>query len=744
MRWVMPLLAAAVAIGWHVTTREFLSPSSTHDERVFKFLNLATSVDFQLDALAGPAGVALRASFESFRRHGAGNAPLDWTEVACAVLDPASPRRCIETLLRPADANISDQVDRLVGFMRHLASSTPLPQRSSQSASPPSRVVVAGGGPAGLVAGLAAVQAGCPVAIIERRFAYNRDVWFDLAGSGRSSKPTHGVFEDGVGGVGPTQAVLDGLGFSFQKAQVVRYEDTENEQGRDRDVASSIVTVKCSELETFLAKVLFLAGATVIFGARAIEPCGDKIWVSLEAGWWATGPSSEAILLGSDELGIDEEDITCESLIVDLRAVGHGMHGNDSELFVVGALVFDILVVADGAKSALRQRLKIPLVPVKSFVVRPAESLSPSATRGASSTSIEVKISPELAYNTVILRFQPDPINGACPRLRGAHETNDGGESEAEASPLVTDPFAVAGLFPGEVTSAFKRFFYGHCEVQIGLRHGYKHSYFDAVGKTGIPAGGASDGDLHNAASSSLGYDSAQSSIPWDLLGRVLTSTFAENELLCDERSIRHRLVPCAVLAPADSNISSGLCGATFLSIPIQHVASSVVTLPDKKTELRTRDGKGGAVASTKRAIIVGDAAATALYRLGVGVNVAFAGLAELRRALHASAPGSLNVTRHHNLAGLWKESAAWERLSRSLDTRLEALAAHQAAAVFWEATCGLIVHRDELWRPISNLSLLMHGGKDFVSYEGPLSPAVAIRACGNSSAVPPWSWEAR
>jgi 2-polyprenyl-6-methoxyphenol hydroxylase-like FAD-dependent oxidoreductase len=44
------------------------------------------------------------------------------------------------------------------------------------------RVVVVGGGPAGLLSAVTAAQAGCDVLVLEQRMEYVRNVWFDITG----------------------------------------------------------------------------------------------------------------------------------------------------------------------------------------------------------------------------------------------------------------------------------------------------------------------------------------------------------------------------------------------------------------------------------------------------------------------------------------------------------------------------------------------------------------------------------
>jgi 2-polyprenyl-6-methoxyphenol hydroxylase-like FAD-dependent oxidoreductase len=107
------------------------------------------------------------------------------------------------------------------------------------------RVVVVGGGPAGLLSALYAHRSGASVTVLERRSGYRRRLWFDIAngpwGASRSAMRQWGL-----------DALLDELRLeSFPNLSI--------------DTASGI---QCRVLERLLATVCLLQGVVVRFDAR--------------------------------------------------------------------------------------------------------------------------------------------------------------------------------------------------------------------------------------------------------------------------------------------------------------------------------------------------------------------------------------------------------------------------------------------------------------------------------------------
>ena len=821
------------------------------DSVVDAFLDFATSVTYPLRDLAGPRGRALRAAFrhvQSSPSYGIGSSTRSssddgWAVAACNALETPDLSTCARLLLGSSDRLRAQRTARLLAFLRRLRSSLPTarallharPHRVSSAPAGTSRaatsVVVVGGGPAGLISGLAAIQAGCDVLLLERRTTYARSVWFDLSaeedglGDRSSGDWRDSSVGEGLGGVGPTQALLESLGFGHHRALVQRQgvlangasrglaergsvdgpdrgtgrrkasngddgalfnrgfddgaSDDGDDEGGDGDgraraaARPEVVTVLCAELESFLAKVLFLAGATLEFGVEGLGPClaaappstagssssssssrrRDEHWATVAVAprggerWTARGDGSDhgdpAPADGAPELVsagflpaafLLAARTPCEVLRAAREARGPTPWRADHEkgegeasgvsksaasggYEVFTAAPFSVLVGADGAKSKVRASINGSWDSVTAFQV---------PLRQRSGRRLEVHVGPALCFPTVILRFAPDAATGRCPRLRGEARAGS-------ASVFSSDPFAVRAAVP-EVTSAFKRFFHGHCELQVALTAAAAAALFAA--EEGFSAGVEANAEaLAGGSSCTPSAAEAAWPVPWLLLLRVCHFLFEAP--FADAPSLRRCLVRCGAADQAGGGGASDACGAAVHLMPLRRAGpAAVVSLAHGGV-----GGGGGEAAAV--AVLVGDSAATALYRLGVGVNSIFAGFADLRRAFAAgrlaagtaagTAAGATSGRSGGGLASAWQQ-----RFAPAHAARLWRVSNAQAAAAFWESRCGLVVYRDELWRPAVE-SAAGADGDDH--YEGPLEPVTALKSCTNASGLPPWSW---
>ena len=799
------IVVVVATTAWVYAAKFFLS-SKFHvndvenTERVIDdFVEFATSVNYPLRDLAGPRGRALQAALyhvplsSSFENGDIKSFSDDrWAVATCTELETADISACVRLLTGNTNPLRSQSIVRMLAFLRRLRSSLLQNDFSSRTSThrAASSVVVVGGGPAGLVSGLAAVQAGCDVLLLERRTAYERSVWFDLStddtdpdGSSSKAYLQSGSVGDGLGGVGPTQALLKSWGFGYQRAQVQRQSEAADERspsstaesrimgscdassdwatsrvvachdagnvGEDAKSApvSEIVTVRCAELESFLAKVLFLAGATLAFGVEGHGPClassstirydncGTSTSDSTHEAWTVVATArrdSEHWIVrqrGKDSFlasaGFLESTLAfaartpCEILRAaetDKRTheraenLGGGaqMCGDDEGdgFEVLTTPPFDVLVGADGAKSRVRASLNCSMHSVSTFQV----PMPRSSQQSDNSQILEVSVGDVLRFPTAILRFATDAATGRCPQLRS--DTN-------------SDPFAVRVAVP-EVTSVFKRFFHGHCELQVAFDATAAASFVSSeeiLGDRAVAQVGAS------AKSNTTGPASTVLPLPWPLL--VPVCNFLFEEPFADELSLRRRLLRCGGCS-AKGNATVTTCGAAMHIMPIRRVGpAAVVPLTGSKNDEAHSD------TASAVAILVGDSAVTALYRLGVGVNSIFAGLADLRRAF---VRGRLVREAATTNRGADKRFlAAWEQnFAPVYAKRLWRASNAQAAAAFWESTCGLVVFQDELWR-----LLLPAGGAQnkAVQYEGPLSPLDALEYCSSPSAGKLWSW---
>ena len=831
--WVMQPRAIVVALATAAlayVANLFLSTTTLNasiddggntEELVDSFLDFATSVNYQLRDLDGPRGRALQAALHhvppspAFDDGGSRSfSDSRWVVPACTALEVADASSCIRLLTDSSNPLRAQRIAQVVAFLRRLRTSLPPrdPSLHANTHRAGSSVVVVGGGPAGLISGLAAAQAGSNVLLLERRTAFERSVWFDLStddigSDGRSSSDHYlqsSSVGDGLGGVGPTQALLESWGFGFQRAQVQRQSDAGDERSTslaessdvgscdaDSDRAansgmgcrnagdmgevdvstnsvSEIVTVRCAELESFLAKVLFLAGATLAFGVEGLGPClasppatgfkhsksnsrsdssrdawmvvamarrNSKYWIAqgnedsgssahstggntpvLASAGFLPGNFSLAARTSCDILRAAVTDKNIHSRERTKNGLGEASsRGNVGEGEVREVLItapFGVLVGADGAKSRVRASLNCSMRSVSTFQL----PVPRSSQQSELAQTLEVDVGEAVRFPTAILRFATDATTGRCPRLRSE----------------ILDPFAIQAAVP-EVTSVFKRFFRGHCELQIA---------FDAVTAAAVvPPEGRSEkaGVAHQAIASA---DSSVATIastalplPWPLLVRVCNFLFEDP--FPDELSLRRHLMHCGENSIKDnSSTTTGLsCGASMHVMPIQRVGpAAVVPLLSS-----SRNGKNSAHNdnATAVAVLVGDSAVTALYRLGVGVNAIFAGLADLRRAF---VRGRLVREAKPTRMGVGPRFlAAWEQHFAPVYTkRLWRVSNAQAAAAFWESSCGLVVYRDELWR----LALPAGGSENKAAqYEGPLHPLLALKSCSNSSELRPWSW---
>lgn len=139
------------------------------------------------------------------------------------------------------------------------------------------RVVVNGGGPAGLVNAVTAYTAGAEVILLEKRPSYRRSVWFDLTSSQHILR-TWDIFS-------PAQDILAAFGWEEQ--------DTHEKHSGN----AGIIHVQCAELERFLSKVLHFLGVTVLGQRHGLGLClapAAAQHVTGETWGWVSAPADQA------------------------------------------------------------------------------------------------------------------------------------------------------------------------------------------------------------------------------------------------------------------------------------------------------------------------------------------------------------------------------------------------------------------------------------------------------------------
>uniref|UniRef100_A0A7S2RY18 FAD-binding domain-containing protein n=1 Tax=Rhizochromulina marina TaxID=1034831 RepID=A0A7S2RY18_9STRA len=511
--------------------------------------DLATSVEFPLSELTGAPGRALRAAF-NLSSSRADGVPSD-SEAAnqlCAALAAPLPLLCATLMERSSGGRSSSPVRAVLDFVSRLRSGFMPRRRQGSLPGSPLQVVVVGGGPVGLLSAVAAVQTGASVVVVERRATYERSVWFDITGEELDS---------------PSLALLESWGlFHHQRIRVQRHTGT------------STVSIRCAELEHFLAKALATVGARLRY---------ERV---------ATG--------------------VCNGSLVTVHAEASPPRNVDSCSFVqqpgVEALEFDVLVAADGTRSRLREHFDVAFEAQHAF-------FDPFLHRRVEATSIQ--------QTTVIAKFKPS-LGGTCP-------------------PLVEgdDPFAIASKVP-EVTAAFKRFFYGYCELQLFL-----------------------------AASAKTPLSDEDPSV-WRLLAEVASHILADARF----RPRNPGVLRASLITPVANDSSRRPVSVFPVRIHTISPESLVLSLP--------QNGAG----QSPRVVFAGDASVTALYRLGVGVNFALAGVSSLRRTLEAC----WAIRREP------EQSRVWESFRKSYAARLRQLVERQLVHLFWESHCRVVVYGSELW----------------------------------------------
>lgn len=240
---------------------------------------------------------------------------------------------------------------------------------------------------------------------------------------------------------------------------------------------------------------------------------------------------------------------------------------------------------------------------------------------------------PGLSQRTLIFNFNAEPgrPNG-CPEIQ---EDNTGQPVDGNWP----------GLIHPEVTSVFKRFYHGHCHLQV--------LFSDAAS---IP----------------------EAEVPWELLRRIVNSLLVKPHLTVEslQAAIAKRSdgTPDVDFVPIRIRATTGVGRLLFYS-PTAPEGRSELTETIRRPEPRVRF-----------AFLAGDATITSHYRLGVGLQNAFAGLAETEsmwRSLTQIGPWVDNLEAVEGI--LLRKFSASER-------RLNSLAEIQLSTIWFEAHCDFVV----------------------------------------------------
>ena len=603
---------------------------------------------------------------------------------AAAALAPAFQRGAIaETAdllppsLRAAGYSCEAIDDAAAPFLRFIARlhdtiMSPRQRRSLLQKHAP-RVVIVGGGPAGLSAALVAHAAGSIVTVIEQRLTRSRPVWFDLeppgdevGGSTENSPPT-------------SQALLQSWGFDEFASEEINatLRVVQDERG------SRVRTVQCQALERFLEACARLVGVNVLVGTTFNGACavdGSDAVVALVSESSPTDKGADAVNAASIPQAAGEPLVlpTCPP---GTSPAGTLTPGGTPRLR--NGLAFDLLIGADGSHSTVRSSLGLAHASRSSF----------TAANGHFARSMDTGISQV----SLIVSFALDPATGRCPAPKRDPSTG-----------FAVAPHEIAWEEAG-VSSAWKRLYEPYCELQIlfdaslgeelltayeahrevhrreGELLGKRSGSSQATGNRGF-----NRREERGGGDEAAGADTALArALPLDLLLRVCNHLLEVP--LADETALLAALRrPGGPGSPPDAALFR-------ISIRRAEAAGRVLLTPPPAADGQGTSAKrssGGALA-----LLRGDALVTPHYRLGVGINHALETLSHWSHLLRdvwgrGGRAAFLHADLHDGDASGAAGAAgallaAWEA-STGADARQ--LADWQNRVIHLEARCGLLV----------------------------------------------------
>lgn len=414
-------------------------------------------------------------------------------------------------------------------------------------------VVVVGAGPIGLLHALEARALGSRVTVVEKRTHYVRNVWFDLGPEAWFRTLSH-LQSMGV------------LRLSFES--VTQYTDAQQSD------SGKVITVRCKELETTLAKVAFVVGIDLKFGT--------------------TFCTTDALESGT------------ERLVAVVASDCNASEGQKTHL------PYDLLLGSDGTNSKVRQSVFFAYSTHNGFNIN---------------SRIPMRI-PGLNQPTLLLNLKPE-ADGTCKTSKSS----------------VVDSFDVGSALPG-VTHVFKRFYLGHCHLQLLFTQQFAKQHFSKESSA-----------------------TTENDLPWptilDVVNQVFEIPFKSVEEFKDS----------IVKAKKEDGSNEEALDVQYFQIEIKRTNHALF-----RPQLGPNKKPSSLVA------IVGDASITAHYRLGVGINN---GIRQID-----------SVTRRALMLPSFDVDEAIEDIDNEEWEHLQRLANFEAYLIAAESYCDYVVTFD-LTKPI-------------------------------------------
>eukprot|EP01080_Neovahlkampfia_damariscottae_P001552 gene1552-12678_t len=287
---------------------------------------------------------------------------------------------------------------------------------------------------------------------------------------------------------------------------------------------------------------------------------------------------------------------------------------------------YNVLIGADGTKSDVREFQKFPFTKVEEFQLK---------NEGA----LEL---PGLSQLSFLVNF--DSVNGKCPELKDQKEL------------IISDPWMIGFEIPS-IHSLFKRWYNGHCQLQILFLNRPANQILENFKKDALQY-------LYSKVIKKSYYHLNEKRFPLSLLFKVL------------QRILKS--------PPKNYNEMLGM-------IKFKKEKLNFFLL---KTEIRKIPTSTKITQSNTVVSLVGDASITAHYRLGIGINNGFLSFHEkhftpLLKFLNHIGKSKMKKLKDEDTKKLQK--IVEKKIKKDMD-RINSLVQYQISTIFYESYCNYIV----------------------------------------------------